>query len=131
MIILSKIKKVTADNVLASLFFLLFLVRLLQKNIRHYMNKFGIQLKKLRHILGCIFSRLFFLIELNIFLVIDINDKLSFPKFRENQSVSWIATLPSKFCNGHMKSKFQNYCIIGVDSLKRSSRRVEMENIQH
>ena len=72
-------------------------------------------------VVGCIFSRLFFLIELKIFLVVDINDKLSFPKFRENRSMSWIATLPSKFCNGHIKSKFQNYGRMVVDSLKRSS----------
>ena len=42
--------------------------------------------------------RLFFLIKLNIFLVADINERLSFPMFRENWSMSCIATLPSKFC---------------------------------
>ena len=31
----------------------------------------------------------------------------------------------------HIKSKFQNYGRMVVDSLKRSSRRVEKENIQH
>ena len=72
-------------------------------------------------IVGCIFSRLFFLIELKIFLVADINERLSFPKFRENWSMSWIATLPSKFCKCHIKSKFQNYGRMVVDSLKRSS----------
>ena len=78
---------------------------------------------------GCIFSRLFFPIELGIFLVVNINEKLSFPKFRENWSMSWIATLSSKFCKFHIKSKFQNYGRMVVDSLKRPSRRVEKENI--
>ena len=71
----------------------------------------------------------FFLIELEIFLVADINEKISFPKFRENRSMSWIATLPSKFCKCHLKSKFQNYGRMVVDSLKRSSQSVEKENI--
>ena len=81
------------------------------------------------HPLGCIFPRLFFLIELKNFLVVDINEKLSFPKFRENWSMSWIATLPSKFCKCHIKSNFQNCGRMVVDSLKRPSRRVEKENI--
>ena len=67
--------------------------------------------------------------DLKIFLVADINEKLSFPKFRENRSMAWIATLPSKFCKCHLKSKFQNYGRMVVDSLKRSSQSVEKENI--
>ena len=37
----------------------------------------------------------------------------------------------SKIRKCHLKSKFQNYGRMVVDSLKHPSRRVEKENIQH